>query len=70
MATEGGATILLLTRNLPQGGFNNYVNSQSLLRRPLKLTTVLYRIGNRDQVYPEIVSANECLGVSFVYIKK
>jgi hypothetical protein len=33
------------------------------LRMSLKLTT-LYRQGNRDQVYPQIVSANRCLGVS------
>ena len=36
MATEGGEMILLLTRNLLQGGFNNYVNLPSLLIRPLK----------------------------------
>ena len=34
------------------------------LRMSLKLTTTLYRQGNRGQVYPEIVSANRCLGVS------
>jgi hypothetical protein len=61
--------ILLLTRNLLQGGFNNYVNLPSLLIRPLKLTTV-YRLGDRDQVYPEITSAIQCLGSCFVPIQK
>jgi hypothetical protein len=38
------------------------------LRMSPKLT--LYRQGNRDQVYPEIVSANRCLGVSLSLLIK
>jgi hypothetical protein len=30
---------------------------------PLK-TNYCHQLGNRDQVYPEIVSANQCLGGS------